>query len=118
MNDIVARPAECQALLDAVANAVCMANHFRCKIPHVKAFCVLTDEQNDVLFPCRARARVRKHVPWTRVVAVPHRASASRWVAGVLAERAGKPVFQASDEYGGSGVKRLGIERSGMGRGN
>src|SRR5579859_4435676 len=32
MNDIVARAAECKPLVDAVAaNAVCMANHFRCK---------------------------------------------------------------------------------------
>jgi len=32
----------------SAANAVCVANHFRCKIPHVKAvFRVLTDERND-----------------------------------------------------------------------
>src|SRR6202007_1171696 len=32
INDMVARPAECKALVDAVAaNAVCVANHFRCK---------------------------------------------------------------------------------------
>jgi hypothetical protein len=48
INDIVAKPAECSALVKAYsANAVCVANNFRCKIPHVKAFfAVLTDEQN------------------------------------------------------------------------
>src|SRR5277367_1699543 len=48
INDIVAKPAECSALVKAyTANAVCVANTFRCKIPHVKAFfAVLTDEQN------------------------------------------------------------------------
>src|SRR5207253_1346471 len=58
-------------LLAAVAaNAVCMANHFRCKIPHVKAFfAVLTDERNDALFSFGERELIRKHVPWTRVVA-------------------------------------------------
>jgi len=52
INDILARPAECKALVDAyAANAVCVANNFRGKIPHVKAFfAVLTDEQNAGMF--------------------------------------------------------------------
>src|SRR6476660_8077273 len=52
INDIVQKPAECSALVRAyAANAVCVANNFRCKIPHVKAFfAVLTDEQNGALF--------------------------------------------------------------------
>ncbi len=52
INDIVARPQECAALVKAYeANAMCMTNTFRCKIPHVKAFfAVLTDEQNAKLF--------------------------------------------------------------------
>ena len=52
INDIVARPAECAALVKAYeARAVCVANTFRCKIPHMKAFfAVLTDERNAKLF--------------------------------------------------------------------
>ena len=52
INDVVAKPAECSALVKAYsANAVCVANNFRCKIPHVKAFfAVLTEEQNGALF--------------------------------------------------------------------
>jgi len=47
INDIVARPKECAALVKAYeAQAVCVANNFRCKIPHVKAFfAVLTDQK-------------------------------------------------------------------------
>src|SRR5208337_4199944 len=52
INDIVAKPAECAALVKAYeAQAVCTANNFRCKIPHVKAFfAVLTEHKNAKLF--------------------------------------------------------------------
>ncbi len=71
INDIVAKPAECSALVKAYsASAVCVANNFRCKIPHVKAFfAVLTDEQNGALFSHGERELIRNHIPWTRVVA-------------------------------------------------
>ena len=71
INDIVARPQECDALVKAYeANAMCVANTFRCKIPHVKAFfAVLTDEQNAKLFSNDERESIRQHIPWTRVVA-------------------------------------------------
>ena len=108
MNDIVARPADCKALVDAVAaNAVCMANHFRCKIPHVKAFfAVLTDERNDALFSFGEREMIRKHVPWTRVVAdvrTSHYGTPVELLAFLRAERENL-VLKPSDEYGGSGV--------------
>ena len=39
INDIVERPKECEALVKAYASGtVCVANNFRCKIPHLKAF--------------------------------------------------------------------------------
>ena len=45
VNDILAKPLECRALVDAcAARAVCMANSFRCKLAHKKAFfAILTD---------------------------------------------------------------------------
>ncbi len=45
INDIVDRPEDCRALIDAYrARAVCVANTLRCKLPHKKAFfSVLTD---------------------------------------------------------------------------
>jgi uncharacterized circularly permuted ATP-grasp superfamily protein len=108
MNDIVVRPGECRALVDAVAaNAVCMANHFRCKIPHVKAFfAVLTDERNDTLFSFAERELIRKHVPWTRVVAdvrTAHYDKPVELLAFLRSERENL-VLKPSDEYGGSGV--------------
>ena len=47
INDILEKPAECDALLRAYeARAVCVANTFRCKIPHKKAFfAILTDDR-------------------------------------------------------------------------
>jgi hypothetical protein len=108
MNDIVARAAECKTLVDAVAaNAVCVANHFRCKIPHVKAFfAVLTDEQNDPLFSFGERELIRKHVPWTRVVAdvrTSHYGEPVDLLEFLRRERQNL-VLKPSDEYGGTGV--------------
>jgi hypothetical protein len=107
-NDILARPAECKALVDAYqANAVCVANNFRCKIPHVKAFfAVLTDERNAGMFSFDEREMIRAHVPWTRVVRdvqTAHYGEQIELLAFARRER-NKLVLKPSDEYGGSGV--------------
>jgi hypothetical protein len=108
INDIVARPDECSALVRAyAANAVCLANTFRCKIPQVKAFfAVLTDEQNGALFSHRERELIKLHVPWTRVVAdvnTAHYGEHIELLAFIRRER-DNLVLKPSDEYGGSGV--------------
>ena len=108
INDIVARPAECQALVKAyTANAVCVANTFRCKIPHVKAFfAVLTDERNGALFSHYERETIRRHIPWTRVVddvSTAHYGEHIELLEFVRKNRANL-VLKPSDEYGGSGV--------------
>src|SRR6266446_6541099 len=108
MNDIVARPKECEALVKAyAANAVCVANTFRCKIPHVKAFfAVLTDEQNGALFSHGERELIRNHIPWTRVVedvGTAHYGQHIDLLAFIRKERENL-VLKPSDEYGGSGV--------------
>jgi uncharacterized circularly permuted ATP-grasp superfamily protein len=108
INDIVAKPAECSALVKAyTANAVCVANTFRCKIPHVKAFfAVLTDEQNGSLFSHDERELIRLHIPWTRVVAdikTSHNGQPVELLAFIGKERENL-VLKPSDEYGGSGV--------------
>ena len=115
INDIVAKPAECAALVKAYsANAVCVANNFRCKIPHVKAFfAVLTDEQNGALFSYNERELIKKHIPWTRVVAdveTAHYGQQVELLAFIRKERENL-VLKPSDEYGGSGVT-LGWETS------
>jgi uncharacterized circularly permuted ATP-grasp superfamily protein len=115
INDIVAKPAECSALVAAyTANAVCVANTFRCKIPHVKAFfAVLTDERNGSLFSHNEREIIRRHIPWTRVVAdvkTAHYGQPIELLAFIEKERENL-VLKPSDEYGGSGVT-LGWETS------
>src|SRR6202158_725259 len=108
LNDIVARPAECEALVKAYsANAVCVANTFRCKIPHVKAFfAVLTEERNAKLFSSGERELIGRHVPWTRVVAgvrTLHYGEPVDLLAFIRKERENL-VLKPSDEYGGTGV--------------
>ncbi len=114
-NDVISRPAECSALVKAYeANAVCVANSFRCKIPHVKAFfAVLTDERNGALFSHAERQLIRLHIPWTRVVAdvkTAHFGNTVELLAFIRKNR-GNLVLKPSDEYGGSGVT-LGWETS------
>ncbi len=115
MNDIIARPDECAALVDAYAtNSVCMANTFRCKLAHKKAFfAVLTDERNAHLFSAADREAIRAHVPWTRVVADEETSKDEvRAPLLALAERNREAlVLKPNDEYGGTGVK-LGWETS------
>ncbi len=93
--------------LVAQDKAVCVANNFRCKIPHVKAFfAVLTDEQNGALFSHGERELIRKHIPWTRVVAdvgTAHYGQRIDLLAFIRKERENL-VLKPSDEYGGSGV--------------
>jgi uncharacterized circularly permuted ATP-grasp superfamily protein len=115
INDIVARPAECEALVKAyAANVVCVSNTLRCKIPHVKAFfAVLTDERNSSLFSIDERSIIRKHVPWTRVVAdvrTGHHGEPVELLPFIRKQR-GNLVLKPSDEYGGTGVT-LGWETS------
>ena len=108
INDIVQRPEDCRALVEAYrARAVCVANTFRCKIPHKKTFfAVLTDERHAGLFSAEEREVVRRHVPWTRVLADVRTTVDGQPVdllAHVRAERESF-VIKPSDEYGGSGV--------------
>ena len=98
INDIVARPDDCAALVEAYrAGAVCMANTLRCKIAHKKAFfALLTDERYRSLFDRADLEAVRGHVPWTRMVDAA--------VAGRLAAERERFVLKPNDEYGGTGV--------------
>ncbi len=108
INDILGRPAECDALVRAyTANAVCVANTFRCKIPHVKAFfAVLTDERNARLFSAEERALITRHVPWTRMLAdtrTTHNAETIDLLEFARRRRENL-VLKPNDEYGGAGV--------------
>ena len=108
INDIIARPDECRPLVDAYeAGVACVANTFRCKLPHKKAFfAVLTDPSNAGMFSLLEHAVIAAHVPWTRVVA-----DVSTEKDGAVAplldlgrrERTSF-VLKPNDEYGGKGV--------------
>jgi len=108
INDLVARPQECSALVKAyTANAVCVANTFRCKIPHVKTFfAILTDEQNGALFSHSERELIKRYIPWTRVVADVQTAHFGEQIEllAFLRRHRDNLVLKPSDEYGGSGV--------------
>jgi Circularly permuted ATP-grasp type 2 len=109
MNDVVSRADECRALVTAYAQQlVCVANTFRCKIPHKKSlFAVLTDERHASLFGADEQATIRAHVPWTRVVAERRtRRADGRDVELVEHVRRDRErfVLKPTDEYGGTGV--------------
>ena len=115
INDILARPDQCAPLVRAYeARAVCVANTFRCKLPHKKAlFAVLTDPRNAHLFSPLEHAVIAAHVPWTRVVADVS-TEKDGLEAGLLEmSRRGREnlVLKPNDEYGGKGVT-LGWETS------
>ncbi len=108
INDIVARPKECEALVKAYeSGTVCVANNFRCKIPHVKAFfAVLTDEKNAGYFSTEERELIQRHIPWTRVVAdvkTEYDGEAIELLEYVRKNQKNL-VMKPSDEYGGKGV--------------
>ena len=108
INDILAHPAECAALVKAYeAKAVCVANTFRCKLPHKKAFfAVLTDPANAALFSEPERAVIAAHVPWTRLVADTRTSKDGREQPLLELARAQREslVLKPNDEYGGTGV--------------
>ena len=109
INDIVARSAECSALVNAYASgAVCVANAFTCKIPHKKAFfAVLTDEQNSTLFSAAERELIRRHIPWTRLL-TDTKTTCDGESFGLLEyvrRRRENFVLKPNDEYGGTGVQ-------------
>jgi hypothetical protein len=108
INDIIARPDECAALLAAYRQRrVCIANTLRCKAPHKKAFfAVLTDPAYEHLLSAREQEIVRRHVPWTRLVADASTDRHGRRGDLLDIARADRDrlVLKPNDEYGGTGV--------------
>ena len=108
INDITSHPAACEALVGACeAKAVCMANSFRCKIPHKKAFfAVLTDPRHAGLFSEREHEVIARHVPWTRVVGETRTSKGAEAFDLVPWIRRNRDdlVLKPNDEYGGAGV--------------
>ena len=67
--DILARPEECKALLDAYrAEAICMVNSLHTALLHSKGlFALLWDPEYQRVFSAAERAMIVEHVPWTTV---------------------------------------------------
>jgi hypothetical protein len=108
INDIVDRPDDCRALVDAYAARVaCVANTLRCKLPHKKAFfSVLTDTRFADLFDASDRATIAPHVPWTRLVregTTDRHGTSTDLIPYVRAHRADL-VMKPNDDFGGHGV--------------
>jgi hypothetical protein len=108
INDIVARPKECEALVKGYeAGTTCVANNFRCKIPHAKAFfAVLTDGRNAGLFTSEEQEIIQRHVPWTRVVEDVKSDYREKPIELLkyIRKHQKNLVLKPSDEYGGTGV--------------
>ena len=121
VNDVLAHADDCAVLVRAIASGrVPMANAFRCKIPHKKAFfALLTDEAvigRGGLCPLSdaERAAVAPAIPWTRVVEDVRTTSHAHATIDLLAyirENRDSLVLKPNDEYGGTGVT-LGWETS------
>jgi uncharacterized circularly permuted ATP-grasp superfamily protein len=115
INDIVDRPEDCKALVDAYrARAVCVANTLRCKLPHKKAFfSVLTDPRFAGLFDPADRATIAPHVPWTRLVQPGRTTRGGETVDLLEYIRVHRDdlVLKPNDDFGGHGVT-LGWEAS------
>ncbi len=108
INDILAREADCRALLAAYeARTVCVANTLRCKIPHKKAFfAILTDDRYAEMFSSDERALIHRHIPWTVLVEERRvsRDGQSVDLAPYLRAHREQFVIKPNDEYGGTGV--------------
>ncbi len=108
INDILERAEECAALVRAYeARAVCVANTFRCKLPHKKAlFAVLTDPVNARMFTPMEHAVIAAHVPWTRVVAdaATEKDDLEAPLLDIARRERDTLVLKPNDEYGGKGV--------------
>jgi uncharacterized circularly permuted ATP-grasp superfamily protein len=108
INDILAEPEKCAALVRAYeARAACVANTFRCKLPHKKAFfAVLTDPRNAKLFSPMEHAVIAAHVPWTRVVAdvSTEKDGGEGSLLDIVRRERESLVLKPNDEYGGKGV--------------
>jgi uncharacterized circularly permuted ATP-grasp superfamily protein len=115
INDILARPDECAALVDAyAAREVCVANTFRCKLPHKKAFfAVLTDPERASLFSSAELAVIDASVPWTRILhdGATEKDGSPRPLLQIVRKDRERLVLKPNDEYGGKGVV-LGWEAS------
>jgi uncharacterized circularly permuted ATP-grasp superfamily protein len=97
-SELLAKGDETQALRAAyLAGAVCVVNTFRAKLLHKKmSLALLSDPRYESLYTDAQRARIKRHVPWTRRVRPE--------LAERIARDRERLVLKPNDEYGGKGV--------------
>lgn len=109
VNDIIERPDETSVLVEAYTRGLaCVANTFRCKIPHRKSFfAVLTDDRHAARFSPAEHAVIAAHVPWTRTVDERRTRAPDGVDVDLLPYvRASRDqlVLKPTDDFGGHGV--------------
>lgn len=109
INDIIDRPDDVRVLVEAYSRGLaCVANTFRCKIPHRKSFfAVLTDERYAERFSPAEHDVIAAHVPWTRVVQARHTAAPGGQQVDLLdytRDTRDQLVLKPTDDFGGHGV--------------
>ncbi|MEZ5308888.1 MAG: hypothetical protein R2684_17215 [Pyrinomonadaceae bacterium] len=86
---------------------ICLANGFRCKIPHKKSFfALLSSGSHSHLFSEAEIEVIEKHIPWTRVLGdepVAHAGGESNLLELIRAEREAY-LIKPTDDYGGKGI--------------
>lgn len=113
VNELINRYTEPDTLMEhplvqgVAQGAVCIANHFNCQILYNKAmFALISDEENAHRFNQDEQEAIRRHVPWTRLVADRRTQLDGQEID--LIEYVGSHkddlVLKPIREYGGTGV--------------
>lgn len=109
IHEFLERYDESHPLSRAMADGkVCMANSFRCKLPHKKAsLAILSDDRYHRLFSPVQLEMIAKHIPWTRRVEYGFTSYKDSdeidLIEFIRAERQ-RFVLKPNDDYGGKGI--------------
>ncbi|MBX7054639.1 MAG: hypothetical protein K1X36_06760 [Pyrinomonadaceae bacterium] len=87
---------------------VCMANSFRCKLPHKKAsLAILSDDRYHRLFSAAELQMIGRHIPWTRRVEygyTSYRGDQDIDLIELIRAQPQRFVLKPNDDYGGKGI--------------
>ena len=109
IHEFLERFDETHPLSRAMADGnICMANSFRCKIPHKKAgLAVLSDDRYQSLFSPLQLEMIAKHIPWTRRVEfgpTSYDGADGIDLIELIRSKRHRFVLKPNDDYGGKGI--------------
>lgn len=109
IHEFLERYDESHPLSRAMADGnVCMANSFRCKLPHKKAsLAILSDNRYHRLFSAAQLDMIAKHIPWTRRVGyglTSYRGDDETDLIDLIRSERQRFVLKPNDDYGGKGI--------------